>query len=701
MENNNLLDELFNRISLLKQEQENLNKEISLINKEISNQQLLQYEKFWSKKETNEEKKELNEQIEKLKEFSEKLSKTIEKNISKIKIIYKPFDSSLKPVYISGDFNDWSMIEMNNEKEDTYSIELDLEKGFNYLYCFYSNGNKLVDYDQPLFENNEGVNNIINLPNEKGKNERYNYKNNNKEKKLISLKTNEKDFVSLFFNYNKILNSLKNSIIFKKTKYEKEIKKKLYESESISLYFSEPFLKTIDSKFIGRIIVYNNIYYQLKSINIREKFFRALRLYDSNGIACNYQLHETIKFYLNIPIDSLFINSYFLSQTESEKIMKEFENSKSILKLYYQIQNVPENRLEKIVIPYKVIPDNIEIAQYDIKVNNNQIKEIIHRESNIFVKFESFLIGEMGNNIGLVASSTIKVYTTLYNKDILNILHLHLNDTSQEITIDSEFLEKNDNIIEHKHTSRDAMGKLLTYKLLFKEYKLIKIYYFVNDNYIDEPNFEEIRFNPNGIVKILNGEYKDYFGKIKQFPLGMLARKNIDKNNDDNLEIKKMKSFGYPKIGICKERSLEELPGFLSIEVMFLPGHNIQELKEYISISIPCCDLYPLSAKEQIKFEKNLIMKNEIEKIEETDNINKYLEKAKIFEELVKDEKKLEEKNIDDIKEILKDIEDFNNIQRDLVNEEMKNDIEYIKTMFEKLRPLLVQRMRILSFNKK
>ena len=702
MENNNLLDELFNRISLLKQEQENLNKEISLINKEISNQQLLQYEKFWSKKETNEEKKELNDKIENLKEYSEKLSKTIENNISKIKITYKPFDASLKPVYISGDFNDWSMIEMNNEKEDdTFSIELDLEKGFNYLYCFYSNGNKLVDYNQPLFENNEGVNNIINLPNEKGKNERYNYKNNNKEKKLISIKTNEKDFVSLFFTYNKILNSLKNSIIFKKTKYEKEIKKKLYESESISNYFSEQFLKTIDSKFIGRIIVYNNINYQLKSINVREKNFRALRLYDSNGIPCNYQLHETIKFYSNIPIDSLFIDSYFLSQTESEKILKEFESTKSILKLYYQIQNDPDNRLEKIVIPYKVIPDNIEIAQYDIKVNNNQIKEIIHRESNLIVKFESFLIGEMGNNIGLVTSSTIKVYTTLYNKDILNILHLHLNDTSQEITIDSEFLEKNDNIIEHKHTSRDAMGKLLTYKLLFKEYKLIKIYYFVNDNYIDEPNFEEIRFNPNGIVKILNGEYKDYFGKIKQFPLGMLARKNIDKNNDDNLEIKKMKSFGYPKIGICKERSLEELPGFLSIEVMFLPGHNIQELKEYISISIPCCDLYPLSAKEQIKFEKNLIMKNEIEKIEETDNINKYLEKAKIFEELVKDEKKLEEKNIDDIKEILKDIEDFNNIQRDLVNEEMKNDIEYIKTIFEKLRPLLVQRMRILSFNKK
>ncbi len=688
MENNNLLDELFNRISLLKQEQENLNKEISLINKEISNQQLLQYEKFWSKKETNEEKKELNEQIEKLKEFSEKLSKTIENNISKIKIIYKPFDSSLKPVYISGDFNDWSMIEMNNEKEDTYSIELDLEKGFNYLYCFYSNGNKLVDYDQPLFENNEGVNNIINLPNEKGKNERYNYKNNNKEKKLISLKTNEKDFVSLFFNYNKILNSLKNSIIFKKTKYEKEIKKKLYESESISLYFSEPFLKTIDSKFIGRIIVYNNIYYQLKSINIREKFFRALRLYDSNGIACNYQLHETIKFYLNIPIDSLFINSYFLSQTESEKIMKEFENSKSILKLYYQIQNVPENRLEKIVIPYKVIPDNIEIAQYDIKVNNNQIKEIIHRESNIFVKFESFLIGEMGNNIGLVASSTIKVYTTLYNKDILNILHLHLNDTSQEITIDSEFLEKNDNILNHKIFTTDITGRRLTYKLIFQKNKLIKIYYCMSIDYIDEPPFQEITFPINSYVKISKGEFKNYYGKIKEFPIGMLVRKD-----NEETELKKMRSFGEKKEGYCGDRHLDGLPGFVLVEIMFYPGSEIKELKDYIKRSLPVCHLIPLTPAEGNKFEKSIIIQSN----KEVMNMYNF---AKDLEKYLNDQKLLDEFDLNKTKEILTLAEninnDFTNLDDDLVDK-----IKFACDIKEKIVPILRRKISLFVLSSK
>ena len=576
---NNLMDEFFNRISLLKQEQENLNAQINEINKEITNQQYLAYEKFWSKKETEKEKIETNEGLEKIKEYSKKLSNIIVNNIKKIKINYKPFDFSSKPVYISGDFNNWSMIEMNRDK-DTYYIEVNLEIGFSYLYCFYSNGNKYVDYNQPLSENKDGVNNIIDLPGENGKSVPYKF-NENENQKLISIKTDEKDFFSLYFSYNKFLSDLKNFITSKKSSYEKEITKKIYDSNLVSNYISNKLMTNLNENFLNRIIVYNNTNYILKSINIMDKCFKGLRLYDPNGIICNAQFHETIKFYTNIPIDSLFINSYILTKTESETIINDFKkDEKHFLKLYYQIQKDTNNRFEKNVIPYKVIPENLEIAQYDIKISENIIKEIIHRESNVFVKFESILIGEVGNNIGLVTSSTIKVYTTLYNKDILNILHLHLNDTSQEITIDSEFLEKNDNILEHKIATRDAMGKLLTYKLIFKEYKLVKIFYFVNDNYIDEPNFEEIRFTPNGIVKLLNGEYKGYFGKIKQFPLGMLARKNL--NSEDNLELKKIKSFGYPKIGICKERSLEELPGFLSIEIMFLPDNNIQELKEHL-----------------------------------------------------------------------------------------------------------------------
>ena len=108
-----------------------------------------------------------------------------------------------------------------------------------------------------------------------------------------------------------------------------------------------------------------------------------------------------------------------------------------------------------------------------------------------------------------------------------------------------------------------------------------------------------------------------------------------------------------------------------------------------------------MTAKEQVKFEKNIIIKNEREKIEEETTINDYLEKSKIFEELLKNEKKLEEKNIDEIKDILKTVEEFNNIHSDLVKEEMEKDIEFIKTIFEQLKPKLFQRIRILNFNKK
>ena len=217
---NNLMDEFFNRISLLKQEQENLNAQIAEINKEIINQQYLAYEKFWSKKETEQEKIETNEGLEKIKEYSKKLSNVIVNNIKKIKIIYKPFDFSSKPIYISGDFNNWSMIEMIKDKEkDTYYIEVNLEIGFSYLYCFYSNGNKYVDYNQPLFENKDGVNNIIDLPGENGKSVPFKFIENEKQK-LISIKTDEKDFFSLYFSYSKFVSDLKNFITLKKSSYE-------------------------------------------------------------------------------------------------------------------------------------------------------------------------------------------------------------------------------------------------------------------------------------------------------------------------------------------------------------------------------------------------------------------------------------------------------------------------------------------------
>ena len=160
-------------------------------------------------------------------------------------------------------------------------------------------------------------------------------------------------------------------------------------------------------------------------------------------------------------------------------------------------------------------------------IKSNNLALVENKENKLFVTFDSLLIGDNKGTTGLVSSSSIKVYTTLYSKDILNILHIHLNDTSQEITIDSEFLEKDENVLNHKVFLEDVTGKKLTYKLIFKDYKLMKIFYNMSIDYIDEPPFEEIRIKPNNFVKIIKGEYKNYYGQVKDFPIGMLEKIKI------------------------------------------------------------------------------------------------------------------------------------------------------------------------------
>lgn len=74
---------------------------------------------------------------------------------------------------------------------------------------------------------------------------------------------------------------------------------------------------------------------------------------------------------------------------------------------------------------------------------------------------------------GLVSNSVLKVYTSMYNKDIVNIIHIHLNDTSEEISVDSLFLEKSEMVTDHKNFALDAQGKKLNYKFLFRDFQVL------------------------------------------------------------------------------------------------------------------------------------------------------------------------------------------------------------------------------------
>ena len=494
---------------------------------------------------------------------------------------------------------------------------------------------------------------------------------------------------SEILNFLKLVNDEHKRLTIERKKHLEKIEQSINLKKEEDPYFGS-LVDEFNKKFKGRIIRYKNSNYVIKYFDRSEKNIKALMLYDSNGIKVNEQYHDKLKLYNSIELNDLFENFFILSKDESLIIMDEFlKDNKNFIKIYFQMQSDRRYPIEKDLIPYKIEPSYININEYNLTIQTNTIKHVENKENNVFVVFDSVLIGD-GKNTGFVSSSSIKVYTTLYSKDIINILHIHLNDTSLDITIDSEFLEKEDKIEKHKVFTVDALGKRLTYKLLFKDYRLIKIYYAVSDTFIDEPPFEEIRIAPNNYVKIIKGEYKNYYGQVKDFPLGMLARKDKELG-----ELKRMSSSGFQKEGYCPDRHLEELPGFVSVEILFTNGSPPTKLKDSVNISIPVCFLIPLSPEEQVKFEKSIIIQKEMEIEEANQEIEEIYNKFTNYENYIKNDALLEEKTMDEIKSILAEVEKISieELEKNS-SEDFREKLDFISNIKNQIQPVLIQKIR-------
>ena len=546
--------------------------------------------------------------------------------------------------------------------------------------------------DKEKEENEKKIDSYIEKVNNYKKllNQNFSFPSNSEEASPAKLKNKKFNEIEIL-NFFKLLNEEKKRLISEKQKTLENVEKKINLSKELDPRFNELIIQ-FEKNFKGRIIYHKNIRYLIHSFDRSRKNMKVIRLYDSNGIKVDSKAHERTRIFNTIELKDLFDNCYILSKEESNIIIKDYANdNKNYIKIYFQTQISKANKYEKDLIPYKIEPNYIDINQYNLEVQGNSIRFVQNKENACFVTFDSISIGDGKSTTGLVSSSLIKIYTTLYSKDIVNILHMHLNDTSKDITIDSEFLEKKDNILNHKVFTVDASGKRLTYKLIFKDYRLIKVYYSVSNDFIDEPPFQEIRLNPNHFVKVINGDYKNYYGQVKDFPIGMLARK--DKGAE---EIKRMISSGFKKEGYCSDRHLQELPGFISVEILFEGNSsNPVQLKEPIDVDIPVCFLQPLSPEEQIKFEKNVIIQQEMEIEEANKEIDEIFSKFQDYEGYAKNDSLLEEKTMDEIRGILDDIENVNieDLEQNS-SDENRDKIEFIKEIKNKIQPVLMQKIR-------
>lgn len=77
---------------------------------------------------------------------------------------------------------------------------------------------------------------------------------------------------------------------------------------------------------------------------------------------------------------------------------------------------------------------------------------------------------------GYQIGSVVRLWTN-HNGKIFNIIHIHVNDTSDQVPIDVQYLETHDYAKRDIEFGKDAMGVPLRYKILVHDWKIRDVIY--------------------------------------------------------------------------------------------------------------------------------------------------------------------------------------------------------------------------------
>ena len=109
-------------------------------------------------------------------------------------------------------------------------------------------------------------------------------------------------------------------------------------------------------------------------------------------------------------------------------------NPDHIIVVKYKIMTIQH---KQECVPQEVLPKHLYLKDYIINFNNQ--KKVTNVVNRIFgeVKFQAFQIDEAS---GYVMGSVIKLWTNRVKDGMLNIMHMHVNDTSDEVTMDVVYM---------------------------------------------------------------------------------------------------------------------------------------------------------------------------------------------------------------------------------------------------------------------
>ncbi len=144
-------------------------------------------------------------------------------------------------------------------------------------------------------------------------------------------------------------------------------------------------------------------------------------------------------------------------------------------------------------------------------------------------------------------------------------------------------------------------------------------------------------------MKINNYQGNSFYGKITKVPIGMLSRKEKDMTE---IEDRSVNMEG--KEALCAERHLEELPGYIEIEILFDDKKNLLDKPK--NVSIPVCFINPISNKDEVIFEKILLKNENYQKINSQNELNSMFDEFEKLQRFLLDPKSLNELMLEEAK---------------------------------------------------
>lgn len=141
----------------------------------------------------------------------------------------------------------------------------------------------------------------------------------------------------------------------------------------------------------------------------------------------------------------------------------------------------------------------------------------------------------LNEKYGYVAGTKVDIWTQVMDFETINIIHLHVNDTSDEVTLSVSYMHEGEEMKDFMTFGNDLQGRALKYKIIVKDCKIYALLYkeSADDAEVEEIPFEEHVVEMNACY--ISKENSDmigqprYFGMIESVPTGMISSADNNK----------------------------------------------------------------------------------------------------------------------------------------------------------------------------